>query len=84
MVERCSLVVASTGRSLPSFQNADIRVAADVTGLLDHLGLDRAWRARDLRGPIPLLMLPLAAGKQFRERVEEHMFPVGALREHRT
>jgi hypothetical protein len=41
-------------------------------------------RTRDLRGPIPLLMFPLAAGKQFRQRVEERMFPVGALREHRT
>jgi hypothetical protein len=41
-------------------------------------------RTRDLRGPIPLLMLPLAAGKQFRQRVEEHMFPVGFLRELRT
>jgi len=41
-------------------------------------------RTRDLRGPIPLLMLQLAAGKQFRQRVEEHLFPVGSLREHRT
>jgi hypothetical protein len=41
-------------------------------------------RTRDLRGPLSLLMLPPAPGKQIRQRVEEHMFPVGALREHRS
>ena len=40
--------------------------------------------ARDLRGPIPPLMVPPAPGKQFGDRVEERMFTVGALREHRT
>ena len=35
----------------------------------------------DLRGPLPL---PLVAGKQVRQRIEQRVRAVGAMREHRT
>jgi hypothetical protein len=41
-------------------------------------------RTHDLPGPISLQKFSLAAGKQFRQRVEERMFAVRALGEFRT